>query len=122
MIKTGYTLDTSNSYCKISLACLNISLFKWHYFHHNSSGKVVSDVKQESRSSFCPEKANPAGDEHPTSLPCQMHQEGAARKTQQQQQHRSPRKSSQEKLDGLPNSPKAAVQVRLTLRLPPHCR
>lgn len=56
-------LYTSNSYGKRNLACLNISLFKWHYFHHNSSGKVVSGVKQEGKSSFCPEKANPAGDE-----------------------------------------------------------
>lgn len=92
VIKTGYTLDISNSYCKINPACLNISLFKWHYFHHNSSGKVVSSVKREGKSSFCLEKANPAGDEYASSLPCQTHQEGAARKTQQQQQQRgSPR-------------------------------
>lgn len=89
VIKTGYMLDTSNSYCKINLACLNISLFKWHYFHHNSSGKVVSGVKWEGKSSFCLEKANPVGEEYPSSLPCQMHREGAAWKTQQQ--HGSPR-------------------------------
>lgn len=81
-------LDTSNSYCKINLACLNISLFKWHYFHHDSSGKVVSGEEQDGKSSFCPEKANPAGDENPSSLLCQTQQEGAAWKTQQQQQHR----------------------------------
>lgn len=85
-------------------------------------------VKQESKSSFCPEKANPAGDEFPL-LFCAKHTRKelfgklSSNSSSTEALGRSlGSSSSQEKLDGLHNSPNAAVQVCLTPRLPPHCR
>lgn len=112
-------LDTGNSYCKINLACLNISLFKWHYFHHNSSGKVVSGVNRTVKAPSAQRRQI----QWVMSIPLLFCAKHTRRELLGKLSSSSTGStSSQEKLDRLHYSPNTAVQVPLTPRLAPHCR